>query len=321
MVTAMPTTQTLTNPETAWLMHAVTPALTLLVLAVVALLVRPRLALLVAEAGVRRARHLSAALPEGDRPDPALLWAPEPVAPAALVSAGLAVAVVLAVGLSLVSPLPLALAAGVPLAALAIWALGAVASTRYTSRLNRELTAAVGRLGALLRGGTGLRPALERVVADMEQGPLRAEWEYLVTRQGVPLEGGGIATAQQLVMALADQTPSRRHAAFLNHLGASVGQPQEVLARRCEAAYGALQRSERRRDEAVTELAQMRYSGLAVGLAGVVMASYLCWSQWERVVLAYSTPLGAVVGLVVLVSLALPILGGALLARVEDTDY
>ena len=86
-------------------------------------------------------------------------------------------------------------------------------------------------------------------------------------------------------------------------------------------AYAALQRSDRRRDEAVTELAQMRYSGVAVGLAGVAMAAYLAWSQWERVALAYSTPLGVVVGLVVLAALCLPIVGDLLLARVDDSDY
>lgn len=311
----------LTHPETAWLLHAVTPALALIILLIAGLLVRPHLALAVARGRVRRARRAAGGLPADDRPDPALLWAPELAGPGRVVTAGLAAALALAVGLSLIAPLWLALALGAPLAALAVWLLEAHAAARSTAALERELTGAVGRLGALLRAGTGLRPALERVVADLPAGPLRDEWGYLLTRQGVPLEGGGIATPQQVVAALADQTPSRRHAGFLNHLGASVGQPQEVLARRCEAAYAALQRSDRRRDEAVTELAQMRYSGLAVGLAGVAMASYLCWSQWERVAAAYSTPLGLAVGGVVVASLGLPIAGGLLLARVEDSDY
>lgn len=311
----------LTHPETAWLLHAVTPALTLVMLLVTALLARPRLTYLVAEARTRRARSALAALPAVERPDPALLWAPEPIAAGRLATAGLAIALALAFCLSLLAPLVLALALGAPLAALCIWVLGSVAAARYTAALERDLTAVVGRLGALLRAGTGLRPAIERVVADMPAGPLRSEWSFLTTRLGVPLSGGGIATAQQVVAALADQTPSRRHAALLNHLGASVGQPQEVLARRCEAAYAALQRSDRRRDEAVTELAQMRYSGMAVGLAGVTMAAYLTWSQWERVLLAYSTPLGVVVGVVVVIALGLPVAGGLLLARVEDSDY
>ncbi|HMQ31447.1 MAG TPA: type II secretion system F family protein [Chloroflexaceae bacterium] len=311
----------LTHPETAWLLHAVVPLLTSLALLAAGLLARPRLALLVALARARRARTALAGLPAADRPDPALIWAPATIAPEALVTAALALAGAVALALSLVAPAPLALALGAPLTALAVWALGAAAAARYTAGLERELTAALGRLSALLRAGAGLRTALERVVADLPPGPLREEWSFLVTRQGVPLSGGGIATPQQVMAALADQTPSRRHAALLNHLGAAVGQPQEVLASRCEVAYGALQRSERRRDEAVTELAQMRYSGLAVGLAGVAMACYLAWSQWERVLLAYSTPLGLVVGPLVLLSLCLPVAGGALLARVADLDY
>jgi hypothetical protein len=311
----------LTHPETAWLEHVVTPALTLAVLLALSTLVRPALEHAVAELRVRRAGRALAGLPPSERPDPALLWAAEVVPAGRLVVAGLAVGLTMAVGLSLVTHVFIAVAFGAPLAALAMWGYAAAEAARYSARLELELTAAVGRLGALVRGGAGLRPALERVVADLPAGPLRAEWSFLLARQGVPLGGGGIATAQQVVAALADQTPSRRHAALLNHLGASVGQPQEVLARRCEAAYAALQRSDRRRDEALTELAQMRYSGIAVGLAGAAMAAYLVWSQWERVLLAYSTPLGLVVGPVVLASLALPIIGGLLLARVEDTDY
>jgi hypothetical protein len=124
-----------------------------------------------------------------------------------------------------------------------------------------------------------------------------------------------------VVAALAAQTASHRHSTLLSHLSVAVGQPQDALARRCDAAYAALQASDRRRDEASTELAQMRYSGVAVGLAGLAMAAYLGATQWERVVAAYSTPLGAVVGSVVALALALPIVGGVLLARADDVDY
>ncbi|MCX7789975.1 MAG: hypothetical protein N2378_04980, partial [Chloroflexaceae bacterium] len=98
-------------------------------------------------------------------------------------------------------------------------------------------------------------------------------------------------------------------------------QPLDVLTRRCEAAYEALQAIERRRDEVATELAQVRYSGVAVGLAGIGMALYLVWSQWERVVQAYATPTGMLVGPLVIGALVLPIIGGVLLARFEDIDY
>jgi hypothetical protein len=308
----------ITHPETAWLALAVAPALTAAALLVAGLLLRGRLALLLAQLQARRAARR---LPAGARPDPALVWAPETIAPERLAAFCLGVATVVAVALSLAVAPFLAVLLGAPLTALGAWGLIVAAEQRYVARLDRDLTASVGRLSALLKASAGLRPALERVVADMPAGPLRAEWALLIVRQGVPLVAGGIATPQQVIAALADQTPSRRHATLLNHLAAAAGQPQDVIARRCEAAYAALQASDRRRDEAATELAQVRYSGVAVGLAGVGMAVYLTWSQWERVVLAYSSPLGAVVGLLVLAALTMPIAGGVLLARVDDTDY
>jgi Flp pilus assembly protein TadB len=308
----------ITHPETAWLALAVAPALTAAGLLVAGLLLRGRLALLLA---VLQARRAARRLPAGALPDPALVWSPATVAPERLVAICLGVAVAVSAALALTLAPAVAVLAGAPATALVAWALLALAERHYVARLDRDLTAAVGRLSALLRASTGLRPALERVLAGMPEGPLRDEWAFLLTRQGAPLAGGGIATPAQVFVALAEQTPSRRHAVLLNHLAAAVGQPQDVVASRCESAYGALQSSDRRRDEAATELAQVRYSGIAVGLAGVGMAAYLGWSQWERVVAAYSSPLGAIAGVFVVGALALPIAGGLLLARVDDTDY
>jgi Flp pilus assembly protein TadB len=255
------------------------------------------------------------------RPDPALVWAPTTIEPGRAVAICAVAVAAVTVALSLTAPIFLALALAAPISAALIWALLAMAEARYIATLDRDLTAALGRMSALLKSGSGFRTALERVLADMPAGPLRDEWGYLLTRQGANLAAGGIATPQQVVSALAAQTASARQAALLSHLSVAVGQPQDVLARRCEAAYAAIQASDRRREEAVTELAQMRYSGVAVGLAGIAMAAYLALTQWARVVAAYSTPLGAAVGAVVVISLALPIIGGLLLARADDVDY
>jgi hypothetical protein len=312
---------TLTHPETAWLTAIVAPALVAAASLCIALLLRGRLALLLGEMQARRAARPLSTLPPALRPDPALVWAPPTIEPARLLLVCAASTAALGAALCLIAPAFLAVALSVPGSALLIWGLGRAAEQRYVAQLDRDLTAAVGRLSAMLRSGSGFRVALERLAADMPAGPLREEWAYLLDRQGAPLAGGGIATPQQVVAALATQTPSPRHGALLDHLSVAVGQPQDVLSRRCAAAYAALQSSDRRREEAFTELAQMRYSGVAVGLAGVVMATYLLWSQWERVVLAYSSPLGAAVGATVLIALLLPIAGGLLLARVEDIDY
>lgn len=312
---------TTTHPETAWLIRAVPAALAVAALLLAVLLLRGRLALALAMIQSRRARRRRAALPLSLRPDPALIWAPESIAPARLLLICAGAAAGLVAGMGFIAPIFLALALAAPLTIGLAWLLLAGAERAYADRLDRELTPAVGRLSALLRGGSGFRVAIERLVADMPDGPLRGEWRYLLERQGVPLDQGGIATPEQVTAALAAQTPSARHATLLNHLSAAVGQPQDVLVRRCAAAYAALQSSDRRREEAITELAQMRYSGFAVGLAGLVMAAYLLWTQWERVQIAYSGPLGIVVAPIVVGALLLPVIGGELLARAEDVDY
>jgi hypothetical protein len=209
-----------------------------------------------------------------------------------------------------------------PLTALLVWAAVVACERRYAATLDRQLTAAVGRLSALLQSGNGFRQAVDKLVATMDNGPLRHEWRFLLERQGAPLAAqDGIATAQQVVVALSAQTPSRRHATFLNHLAVAVGQPHDVLKTRVAGAYQALQASERRKEEAATELAQMRYSGVAIGLAGSFMALYLVVTQWERVVVAYSSPVGPAAAVVVLGALLLPIAGGYWLAQAEDLDY
>ena len=212
----------ITHPETAWLTLAVPPALVAIALLAAGLLLRGRLALALATLQARRAKQR---LPDGSRPDPALIWTPPTVAPERLVLLCLGLAVVVAVLLSLALPLARALLAGAPLTALAAWGLLVATERRYTFLLDRDLTAAVGRLSALLKASSGLRPALERVIAGMEDGPLRAEWGFLLTRQGAPLDGGGIATPQQVLTALADPTPSRRRSRRARRCSGSAESP------------------------------------------------------------------------------------------------
>jgi hypothetical protein len=307
-----------THPDSAWFVSAAPPALVAAALLVSLLLLRGRLALALSQAQARRGARRRGA---GQRPDTALAWTPDLIDPGQALTFSAIAIITPAVLLTFIAPTFLALALAAPLAGLLIWALLALAEGRYVALLDRDLTAAAGRLSALLQSGSGFRAALDRVLADLPAGPLRAEWTYLLTRQGASLAGGGIATPQQVVSALAGQTRSARQATLLSHLSVAVAQPQDVLARRCAAAYEALQASDRRREEALTELAQVRYSGVAVGLAGIAMAGYLGLTQWERVVAAYSSPLGALVGAVVVFALLLPIGGGLLLAQADDLDY
>ena len=64
----------------------------------------------------------------------------------------------------------------------------------------------------------------------------------------------------------------------------------------------------------------MRYSGMAIGGAALFMASYLALTQWERVVTAYTGPLGLIAGIVGRRA-DRPVHRWFLLSRADDLDY
>ncbi len=269
-----------------------------------------------------RAQTRNASLPALLRADPALTFDGTLLAPARLLRNATLGTTLASAFVSLAGFPIIALLLFPVLLTLMVAVLNVVAHGRYVTTLERELTPAIGRLSALLRAGNSLRPSLLKLLEEMPSGPIRVEWSFIVDRIGTPLiNQDGIATPAQVVEALSVQTPSRRHATFLSHLAVAVGQSQDLLITRVTAAYDAIQVSDRRREEALTELAQMRYSGWAVGLAGIGLAAYLSWSQWEQVVVAYGSPEGMLFGLIVVSSLALPMVGGTLLSRTEDVDY
>ena len=218
-------------------------------------------------------------------------------------------------------PLLPAVGGAVLIGCLIVIAAAGVTRRMLRRRLELALLPAVGRLSALLSGGVGFRAALERTAEDLDSTMLAEEWHYLLNAAGRPLPRGGVVTVRQALTALAQQTLSTRHAVFLQHIAAALDQPHDVVARRCAAAYAAMQASERRRAEAQAELAQMRYSGLAIGFAGLLMAAYLALTQWPRMTAAYGTPDGRPVALLVAISLAAPMIGAYLLTEVGDVDY
>jgi hypothetical protein len=305
----------ITHPETAWIADAAPLALAVAAVLLLSLLLRGRLrAALLGLLQRRAARSLTTPI------EPALVWTPPIVSEGRLLTVCLLAALALLLLLSLLAPVFVAVLLAGPATALVIWLLLWAEEQRYLAALDRALPAAVGRLAAQLRSGSGIQPALERVVGDLADGPLKAEWHYVITHFGAPL-GGALATPQQVVAALATQTPSRRHAALLGHMEVALGQTHDVLVKRLQAAYAALLAAEQRRSQAATELAQMRYSGIAIGLAGMGMAAYLALTQWQRFTLAYQGPLGLVAGLVVGTVLLAPFVGGFLLARADELDY
>lgn len=302
-----------THPETAWLATSVLLWIAIAGVLGATLLLRGRM--LAACSALLRRRAGQAPLPE-----PALAWSPPVVGPGRLLAITLIAGLLAVAGLTLVAPLFVAMVLAAPAVTLLVWAALRLLEARYVAALDRELPAAVGRLGAALRSGASFQGALERVAGDLPAGPLRAEWDFLLDRLTAPV-GRGVAGPAQVAAALARQTPSPRHAALLEHLEVALGQTHDVLVRRVEAAADALFAAERRRSAAATELAQMRYSGVAIGLAGLAMFAYLAATQHERLARAYAGPLGLPAGVAVALALAAPFVAGAVLGRTEDLEY
>jgi hypothetical protein len=313
----IPLTNTpITHAETAWIANAVPLSLAVGTILLFTVLLRGKLLAALHAYLVRRA-----ASDQTHHVDPQLLFTPPITSASSLLVFCLTSVMIVLVVLSTITPLFLALLLAGPATALLTWLLLWVQEQRYVSALDRALPAAVGRLGAQLRSGSGIQPALEKVATDLPPGPLKAEWLYIIQHFGTPIAGGALATPQQVVAALGVQTPSRRHTALLGHLEVALSQTHDVLIRRVQAAYTALHAAEQRRSQASTELSQMRYSGFAIGLAGTGMAAYLALTQWERFTLAYGGPLGLVAGVVVGAVLLAPFIGGFLLSRADDLDY
>lgn len=313
----IPTTApTVTHAETAWLVTAAPLFLTVGVILLFALLLRGRLRAALAALLMRRAagRQRTAI-------DQALIWAPQIAGETQLLGVCLLATCAIILGLSRLAPLFVAVVLAGPAAALLIWMALWALERRYVARLDSALPAAVGRLEAQLRGGSGLQTALQKVLADMPAGPLRDEWLFLVMKLGTPLGTSTLATPQHVVAALLAQTPSQRHAALLGHLEVALEQPHSAMVQRVRAAYVALQAAEQRRSTALTELAQMRYSGIAISLAGLTMALYLFATQQQRFAVAYQGVIGALVGAVVVTALLAPLVGGFFLSQAGDLDY
>lgn len=307
---------TLTHPESAWIALSTPIFLTIAGLLVLGLILHSGLGKGLV---VRITRMMTPALSYPI--ETALLWTPPIVSETQLLTVCLSCALIVLIVLLKAMPMFLALLAAAPVTIGLIYLAQRILEARYRNRLDKALVAAVGRLGAQLRSGQGIQGALSKVVLDMPDGPLKAEWQFIIERMGVPLQSGSLATPQEVVAALAAQTPSARHASFLQHLEVALTQTFDVLCRRVDAAYAALQHSEQRASQANTELSQMRYSGLAVGGAGLFMAAYLFFTQSDRMARAYTGTLGVIVGAIVVAALVSPLIAGVLLSQADDMDY
>ena len=313
---------TWTYPESAWLAFSFPLWVAVsLVLAGAALLRGPLTRALRAMLH-GRARAIRTRTGRGELPvDPALTFVPEVIAPQRLLALALLVVLAGVAALSLLAPMLLALALAMPLSGGAIALLVRACEQHYADQLDRLLPGAVGRLQMQMQAGDSFARAIERVVQDMPCGALRDEWQFIVSGMQRPLATSLLASDAEVVAALGAQTPSARHSVLLSHLEVALSQAQDAQITRIGAAHRGLLEAEQRRSSAATELAQMRYSGYAIGLAALVMAGYLMATQWERFTAAYSGPLGPLAGVLVGVALIAPFVMGDVLARVADVDY
>ncbi|MCS6841945.1 MAG: hypothetical protein NZ699_01745 [Roseiflexus sp.] len=309
-------TPTTTHPETVWLADVPPLAATIAAILLLTLLMRSRLG---AALDAYLARRFTR--PGADRLDPALRWHPPVIAASRLLAICIVASITILVIVSRIGPLLVAIVLAGPATALLIWALLWFEEQRYVNRIDAALPATVGRLEAQLRAGSGLQPAIEKVIADMPASPLKAEWSWFLDRLGQPLTAGSLATATTVCAALRAQTPSRRHATFLSHLEIAIDQPHASLVQRVRAAYEAMQASERRTSMLATELAQMRNTGIALFLINVGIALYLFIVQHERFLKAYRSDVGVLVGIGLALVVSAPLIGGYMLGRAEDITY
>ncbi len=305
---------TLTHSESAWLALSAPLWLTVATILGLTLVLRGRLIL---AARMLLARWFAR---EAPAVDPALHWLPPIATPARLLAISLLAALLVLAIISRMAPIFLAVILSGPATASLIWILLLAFERAYCDQLDRSLPAAVGRLATLLRSGAGFQAAMEKVTGDLPPGPLRSEWSFVLDRTGIPVGQGSVATSTHVVAALARQTPSARHAIFLGHLEVALGQTHDVLLRRIGTAADVLYASERRRSAATTEISQMRYSGVAISLAGLAMSGYLAFAQQERFMRAYQGPFGVIAAIIVVGALVLPIVTGILLSQADDID-
>lgn len=315
-----PLTPTLTHPERAGIVLAGPLLLTIAAILLVTLLghtaLRRALAALIVRTTLTQQGRSTPIVP-------ALIYTPPIITDAQLLAVALGVAIGSIAILSFIAPLLLAIVLAAPAVAAAIWLSLVIAEQRYVAALNASLVDAIGRLAAKMAAANGFQVALRAVVADMPPGPLQQEWSFLATRIGTSVGVLRVATDTDVVSALLAQTPSPRHATFLGHLEAALGQSGDVQVTRLNHAYAALNAAERQKSTARTEMAEQRNNSIFIGLSSLVLTIYLFVQQGPRALTAY-TAYGALSTIMAVLIFSAPIISiaaGILLSRMDDGEY
>lgn len=305
-----------THAETAWLVNL--PVVAIVVVAI----------LLISALAMTKSGRLAAYVLDWRRSaiakrrmiTPELVYHADDVHPGVLTAAAWSAMVIGAAIGSLSANAVVAVAAGVLLTGVVLIGVMYVSERRYVQRLDAMLTQAVGRLATQMRSGQGFTVAMELIISDLEESPLKREWSWLLRTIGAPTSSG-LATESAVCDALARQTPSQRHAAFLLHLASALQASHQERTRMIEAAYHGMVTAQQRMSLLNAELSQMRNSGVVLFLANAVILVYLGLVQTSRLITAYSSPYGAIVGTVLAIVVLAPLIGGWLLGQYDDVLY
>ncbi|MGB9754892.1 type II secretion system F family protein [Roseiflexus castenholzii] len=250
-----------------------------------------------------------------------LIYIPETMPPAlatVTVLVGIAVGAVIGVFSSnLVVSVATAIIGALILPSAVSW----VAERRYRADIDRQLTPAVGRLATLMRTGIAFPQALGQVVDDMTPGALRQEWQWMTQTFGRPTDAGTPALPSVVCEALAEQTLSANHAAFLLHVGNALTATHPEQVSRIETAYRAMIDQQRRASRMAAELAQMRNTGVVLFLANMIISVYLFLVQRDRFLTAYTSEFGLLAAPIVVGAMLAPLIGGFLFSQADELVY
>jgi Flp pilus assembly protein TadB len=193
-----------------------------------------------------------------------------------------------------------------------------IARMRYLTQLDRMLVPAFDRLLTAMTSGRSFSQALATVTFSLPESPLRAEWQWLLEHLGALRGDGTRMMLHEVCATLAAQTISPRHASALLRLGDALQRPHDAQVSSIQVMVQAMQEMARRQSFMTVELAQLRTSGIAITLINLGLTVYLAIVQWDRMVTAYTSPVGPFVACLFLGLICLPIVAGWWLSRLDD---
>lgn len=194
--------------------------------------------------------------------------------------------------------------------------------TNYRQTVDSAIPTAYEQVLTLMETGQPFPRAIDIVGQRLpDQHPLRVEWEWLLSRFGAKRPDGRQYMPHEICAILARQTIAPRHIAVLLRLSEAMQRPHDAQVAVVRAIVETMDQVDRRRQLVRAELAQMKASGLVItGIVGFITV-FLGYSMGDRMLKAYSTPLGIGVAFVCFLCAIAPLVAGQLLSMTDDVTY